>query len=101
VDNAVANNEIYVLLCESVQAMEPQIQHLHSVLASLRTLSAKLRYLAASDGAGGGESSFHLPGAPVASAVVDNTTKLKKSAFSGARDDLEAPELASIIPVRH
>lgn len=97
-ENAVANNEIYVLLCDSVQGMEGQLQRLHSVLATLRALSGELRYLSAADG-GGGESTSQLAGATVTQTTAE-ISKLHRSTPATAESELEPAELGPVLTVR-
>jgi hypothetical protein len=100
-DNSVTNNEIYVMLCDSVQGMESQLQRLHSVLASLRTLSGELRYLATTDG--GGDSTTHV-GATGATATyttqAGETSRLHRQTPGSSGNEFEPPELAQVLPVR-
>ena len=97
-DNAVTNNEIYVMLCDSVQGMESQLQRLHSVLASLRTLSAELRFLAGRDG-GGGESTNVVGTTGATTTQGGETSKLHRQLAQTTGNDFEPPELAQIVPV--
>lgn len=94
----MTNNEIYVMLCDSVQGMESQLQRLHSVLASLRTLSGELRFLASREG-GGGEST-NVVGTTSATTQGAETSKLHRQQAANPGNDFEPPELAQIVPVR-
>ena len=98
-DNAVTNNEIYVMLCDSVQGMESQLQRLHSVLASLRTLSAELRFLAGGDGGGGESTNVVGTTGGVSTTQGAETSKLHRQLAQTAGNDFEPPELAQIAPV--
>jgi hypothetical protein len=97
-DNSVTNNEIYVMLCDSVQGMESQLQRLHSVLASLRTLSGELRFLVFRDG-GGGESTTFTGTTAAITTQAGETTKLSRQQLPTTGNDFEPPELAQIVPV--
>lgn len=94
----MTNNEIYVMLCDSVQGMESQLQRLHSVLASLRTLSGELRFLAGRDG-GGGESTTVVGTTGATTTQGGETSKLNRQQAPTTGNDFEPPELAQIVPV--
>jgi hypothetical protein len=95
-DNAVENNEIYVVLCESVQTLEPQLQRLHSLLTNIRALLVKLREIAsaANEAAteGGNSKGF-------SSSISKDFGLGKGRPRVGGRFNLESPELAPVISV--
>jgi hypothetical protein len=96
-DNAVENNEIYVLLCESVQTLEPQLQRLHSLLTNMRSLLVKLREIvsAANEAAPEGGNSKGIS----SSISKDFVASSKGRSRVGGKFNLEPPELAPVISV--
>lgn len=95
-DRAVNSNEIYVLLCESVQSAEPNLQKLHTMLSNLRALLGQLRVLVTSDAVLAADGHSQSRGDPYDSHSAQPLGDLARS----KQHNGEPPELAVVLPVR-